>query len=151
MLQGGFHQRIYLSDPASPARNQGTRPAFAVKMKSLDHVTMLPFLLRDSHLTPEDIAERNKHPAQWAARRYAAPEDGFEKAGSLSSSTLLMELTLFKPQNTTVHCVRKPLLRQCNQQHNRLKTLYEKAKESLRCCHNPSKPTHRAHQEFRHR
>jgi hypothetical protein len=84
VLQGGFHQRIYLSDPASPARNQGTRPAFAVKMKSLDHVTMLPFLLRDSHLTPEDIAERNKHPVQWAARRYAAPEDGFDKAGSLS-------------------------------------------------------------------
>jgi hypothetical protein len=151
VLRGGFHQRIYPSDPASPARSQVTRPASAVKMKSLDHVTMLPFLLDDSHLTPEDIAERNKHPAQWAARRYAAPEDRFRKAGSLGSSTLLIDLTLFQPKNTAVYCVKKPLLWQCNQQHNRLKTLYEKAKENFHCCHNPSKPTNRAHQEFRGR
>ncbi|KAF2997636.1 hypothetical protein E8E13_004818 [Curvularia kusanoi] len=47
-----------------------------------EHVTSLPFLLDSSHLTPEEVAERDKNPALFAARRYGQPEHIFRTAAS---------------------------------------------------------------------
>ncbi|KAH6644871.1 hypothetical protein C7974DRAFT_29361 [Boeremia exigua] len=58
------------------------------------HVTTLPFLLDSSHLTPEELAERNSNPALFAARRYGQPEHIFREAaerhenGSLQGGSL---------------------------------------------------------------
>ncbi|KAJ8118298.1 hypothetical protein OPT61_g685 [Boeremia exigua] len=45
-----------------------------------EHIAMIPFLLDDLHLTPEEVAERDANPAQWAAQRYALPEHIFKAA-----------------------------------------------------------------------
>ncbi|KAF2621122.1 hypothetical protein BU25DRAFT_483985 [Macroventuria anomochaeta] len=56
-----------------------------------NHVATLPFLLDATHLTPEEVAERDANPALWAARRYGQPEHIFkaaaERHGQGSSKT----------------------------------------------------------------
>lgn len=50
-----------------------------------EHVTSLPFLLDSSHLTPDEIAERDENPALFAAKRYGQPEYIFRTAGQFES------------------------------------------------------------------
>lgn len=46
-----------------------------------EHVTALPFLLDSTHLSPEEIAERDANPTLWASKRYGQPEHIFQAAG----------------------------------------------------------------------
>ena len=53
---------------------------------SYEHIAILPFLLDSSHLTPEEVTERDANPTLWAARRYGQPEHIFRAAGRYAFS-----------------------------------------------------------------
>lgn len=65
---------------------------------SYEHVTSLPFLIASSQLTPEEAAERDADPAQWAARRYGQPVRFFRAAGEFAYlKVMLTKVTFLQP------------------------------------------------------